>query len=61
MRDATSTATREVGRGEVASLGLGSALEEKGKKSAWAKNKIDKQSESRVSPGHRWAPFAFPI
>ena len=31
------------------SLGLGSALGEKGKKSAWAKNKIGKQSESRGS------------
>ena len=40
------------------SLGLGSALGEKGKKSAWAKNKIGKQSESRGSPGHRWARFA---
>ena len=40
------------------SLGLGSALGEKGKKSAWAKKKIGKQSESRGSPGHRWAHFA---
>ena len=39
-------------------LGLGSALGERGKKSAWAKKKNRRGSESRGSPGHRWSRFA---
>ena len=50
--------TAQIGPVLRLSLGLGSAFGERGKKSAWAKKRNRGKSESRGSPGHRWAGFA---